>query len=242
MSRPVVTVVAAPDLAGAVAGWLAAHIASSIAERGSCALALSGGHTPRPAYEALAALPLSGTVDWARVDAYFGDERAVPPDHPDSNFRLASEGLFSRVPFLPGRIHPMPADRPDRDAAAREYERLLPPRLDVLLLGMGPDGHTASLFPGSPALAERSRRVVPATAPVEPALRLTITPPVIAAARHVAIAVAGAEKAAMVARALSANADPAEVPAHLAAGAHWFLDEAAAAGLAPRDDPGITTR
>jgi 6-phosphogluconolactonase len=242
MTGPALTVVPAPDLARAVAGWLAARIASAIAERGSCALALSGGHTPRPIYEALAAPPLSGTVDWARVDAYFGDERAVPPDHPDSNFRMASEALFSRVPFLPGHIHPMPADRPDRDAAAREYERLLPPRLDVLLLGMGPDGHTASLFPGSPALAERSRLVVPATAPVEPARRLTITPPVLAAARDVAVAVAGAEKAAMVARALSANADPAEVPAHLAAGAHWFLDGAAAARLVKPDDPGISTQ
>jgi 6-phosphogluconolactonase len=242
MSPPTVTVVPAPELARAVAGWLAARIASAIAERGNCALALSGGHTPRPVYEAVAAPPLSGTVDWTRVDAYFGDERAVPPDHPDSNFRMASEALFSRVPFLPGHIHPMPADRPDRDAAAREYERLLPPRLDVLLLGMGPDGHTASLFPGSAALAERGRRVVPVLSPVEPARRLTITPPVIAAAWHVAVVVAGAGKAAMVARALSANADPAEVPAHLAAGAHWFLDEAAAARLVQREDPGSSTR
>ena len=237
-----VTVVPAEALARTVARWVAAETTSAIAERGSCALALSGGRTPRPVYEALAAQPLAGTVDWARVDVYFADERAVPPDHPDSNFRMASEALFSRVPFLPGHIHPMLADRPDRDAAAHEYERLLPPRLDVLLLGMGPDGHTASLFPGSAALTERDRRVVPATAPVEPALRLTITPPVIAAARHVAMAIAGAEKAAMVARALSANADAAEVPAHLAAGAHWFLDEAAATGLGQGDDPGNSTR
>jgi 6-phosphogluconolactonase len=237
-----VTVVPASDLARTVAGWMAERIVSAVAERGSCVLALSGGKTPRPVYEALAAPPLSGTVDWARVEVYFGDERAVPPDHADSNFRMASEALLARVALLPGHVHPMPADRPDRDAAAREYERVLPPRLDVLLLGMGPDGHTASLFPGSPALAERRRRVVPVTAPIEPARRMTITPPVIAEARHVAVVVSGAEKAAMVARALSANADPAEVPAHLAAGAHWFLDEEAAARLGRRGDPEVSTR
>jgi 6-phosphogluconolactonase len=233
MSRRTVTVVPSADLARAVAGWIAARTVASIAEGGFCALALSGGRTPRPVYEALATPPLNATIDWACVDVYFADERAVPPDDPDSNYRMAFHALLGSVALLPGRIHRMPAERLDRDAAAWEYERLLPPRLDVLVLGMGADGHTASLFPGSAALAERERRVVPVTAPAPPTRRMTITPPVIAAARHVAVVVAGADKAAMVSRALAAGADPAEVPAHLAAGAQWFLDETAATLLAP---------
>lgn len=236
-----VTVVPARELARTVAEWMAAQVIAAITERGRCALALSGGRTPRPVYEALAAPPFAAAIDWACVDVYFGDERAVPLDHPESNFRMASDALLRWVPLVPGHVHPMPADRADREEAAREYERLLPAQLDVLLLGMGPDGHTASLFPRSPALARRRRRVVPVTAPIEPARRLTITPPVIAAARQVAVVVTGAEKAAMAARALSADADPAEVPAHLAAGRHWFLDEGAASHLATRAAPEAST-
>lgn len=226
-----VTVLAAPAFPAVVARWIAAELAAAVAQRGSCALALSGGHTPRPVYEALATAPPAGSVDWGRVDVYFADERGVPPEHPDSNYRMAAEALLERVPLVRARVHRMPADRPDRDAAAREYERLLPAALDLLLLGMGPDGHTASLFPGSPALEERGRLVVPAESPFPPVPRLTITPPVIARARRVAVLVAGAEKAAMVARALEGPAVPREVPVQLAADAHWFLDEAAASAL-----------
>jgi 6-phosphogluconolactonase/glucosamine-6-phosphate isomerase/deaminase len=161
MQRIEVTVVPAEALAGAVAAWLAEQMVRAIALRGRCALALSGGGTPRPAYQALAE-----------------------------------------------------------------------PRLDVLLLGMGGDGHTASLFPGSPALQESSRRVVPAESPLPPAGRLTITPPVIAAAEAVVVMVSGAGKAAMVARALEGPAVPLVIPIQLAAGARWFLDEAAASRLA----------
>ena len=222
------------ELAAAVAAWIAALVAESIAERGTCALVLSGGNTPRPVYEALAAAPFAAAVDWPRVDVFFGDERAVPPDHPDSNYRMAARALLEKVRIEPARIHRMQADRPDRDAAARDYERLLPLRLDVVLLGMGPDGHTASLFPGSAALTERSRRVVTVVAPRPPAERMTVTPPVIAGARYVAVVVAGAEKAEMVARALTGPLTPWEVPVQVAPGAFWFLDQAAASRLAPR--------
>ncbi len=226
-----VRVLAASAFAGAAARWIAAEVADAIAQRGTCALALSGGHTPRPVYEALAAAPSAGAVDWGRVEVFFADERGVPPAHPDSNYRMAAEALLDRVPLVGTRVHRMAAERGDRDAAAREYERLLPAALDLLLLGMGPDGHTASLFPLAPALRERDRRVVPSEAPFPPAPRLTVTPPVIARARRVAVLVAGAEKAAVLARALAGPLAPRELPVQLAADGCWFLDEAAAAAL-----------
>src|SRR5262249_27307315 len=127
----------------------------------------------------------------------------------------------------------MEADDPDREAAAARYAALLPERLDVLVLGMGPDGHTASLFPGSPALLERTKRVVPARGPVPPHERLTITPPVIEAARQVAVLAAGAAKAALVARVLRGPWRPEELPAQPARAGTWLLDRAAAAEIAP---------
>jgi 6-phosphogluconolactonase len=224
--------VLAPDaFAGTVADWMVARLQERLAAGGTCSLALSGGHTPQPVYEALASPHRAGAVDWARVEVYFGDERAVPADAVGSNYRMAREALLDRVPLDPARVHRMPADRPDLDAACREYEALLPPRLDILLLGMGPDGHTASLFPRSFALDERQRRVVAARAPVPPTERMTVTPPVIAAARRVAVVVAGAEKAGIVARALAGPPAPRELPVQLAAAGHWFLDAPAAARL-----------
>ena len=220
-------------LAPTVAEWLAAGITSALTARRRCALALSGGETPRPAYELLAERRLGHAIDWARVEVFFGDERAVPVDDPASNYRMAWDALLRRVPIPSANVHRMPAERPDRAAAAREYERLLPPRLDVLVLGLGEDGHTASLFPGSPALEERDRRVVPAESPLPPAGRLTITPPVIAAAESVAVMVSGVRKAAIVARALCGPREPTAIPGQLAAHAHWFLDEPAASLLAP---------
>jgi 6-phosphogluconolactonase len=128
----------------------------------------------------------------------------------------------------------MEAERSDRDAAAREYECLLPPRLDVLLLGMGSDGHTASLFPGSDALDELHRLVIPVVGPKPPRERLTITPPVIEAARKVAVIATGDDKAAMVARAIEGAFTPRAVPVQLARRGVWFLDRAAAAQLTAR--------
>ncbi len=214
------------------AAWLAETMVEVVAARGSCAIALSGGATPRPVYAALGAPQLAGRIDWNRVDVYFGDERAVPPDHADSNYRMAMEALLSRVAIPAARVHRMEGERHDLDAAAAAYDRQLPAALDVLVLGMGPDGHTASLFPGSAALAERQRRVVVVEGPKPPRRRLTITPPVIAAARHVAVLVTGKEKATAVARALESDAAASEIPAVLARHGVWFLDRAAAARLA----------
>jgi len=225
-----IVVADAPELVRQAAEWLITELTRAITERGACAVALAGGRTPQPVYRALAA---AGDVDWNRVDVFFGDERAVPPDHPESNFRMVQEALLAHVPIPAKRVHRMEAERTDRDAAARDYERALPARLDVVLLGMGPDGHTASLFPRSPALAER-RLVVPVVAPKPPPERLTITPIVIQAAREVGMMATGADKAAMVARATEGPLAVAEVPAQLARRGTWFLDEAAAGQLTVR--------
>jgi 6-phosphogluconolactonase len=222
------------ELARAAAEWLGLEVTRAITERGSCSLALAGGRTPEPVYRELAA---ESSIDWKRVEVFFGDERAVPPDHPESNYRMVRLALLSRVPLSPGQVHRMEADRPDREAAAREYERLLPSRLDVLLLGMGPDGHTASLFPGSSTLDERHRLVLPVTGAKAPVERLTITPPVIEAARKVAVIAAGEDKAAMVARAIEGPVAPKAVPVQLARRGVWFLDRAAATRLAARRVP-----
>ena len=213
----------------AAATWVAASIAAVLARRERCALALSGGSTPRAIYSHLADRFVD--VPWGLLDVYFGDERRVPPDDPRSNYHMAWEELLSRVPVLPSRVYRMEGERADPFAAARDYEAILPASLDVLLLGMGSDGHTASLFPGAPQLEERARRVVPSISPAPPVGRLTITPPVIAAAGHVAVIVSGLEKAPAVARALEGNFDPRVTPVQLALGATWILDSDAAARL-----------
>jgi 6-phosphogluconolactonase len=226
--------IVAPDaaaLARLAAEWLADEVRLAATLRGSCALALAGGSTPRPVYEALSGPPLAGTIPWDRVRIYFGDERAVPPDHPESNFRMAREAMIARVAIPAANVHRMEADGSNLEEAADRYAALLPPALDVMVLGVGPDGHTASLFPGSPALGERARRVVPVRAPRPPERRLTLTPPVIAAARRIVVLAAGADKAEAVARALRGTGSADELPARLARDGVWFLDAAAAGRL-----------
>ena len=214
-----------------VAAWLAETMADVLAARGRCAIALSGGVTPRPVYAALATRDLASDVDWNRADVYFADERAVPPDHPDSNFRMAREILLAPLTVPEAHIHRMQGERRDLDAAAAAYDHQLPAALDVLVLGMGADGHTASLFPGSPALTEQLRRVVVVESPKPPPRRMTITPPVIAAARHIAVLVTGEDKAPAVARALEGDTAASDIPAALARHGVWFLDRAAATRL-----------
>ena len=219
------------ELARRAAAWIAEEMKRAVARSGRCALALSGGSTPRPAYERLATEP---AVPWSAVELYFGDERAVPPTDPASNYRMAREALIDRVSLPSERVHRMEAEDPDLEAAATRYTALLPDRLDVLVLGMGPDGHTASLFPRAPALSDTEKRVVPATSPVPPVRRLTITPPVITSARRLAVITAGAAKAPVVAQVLRGPWRPEELPAQLAREGTWFIDRAAAAALAPR--------
>lgn len=218
----------AAALARLAAEWLAGEVALACVLRGQCSLALAGGSTPQPVYEALAEAPLRDTVPWDRLRVYFGDERAVPPDHPESNYRMVRAALLGRVPLPPASIHRMEAEASDLEGAADRYATLLPDTLDVLVLGVGSDGHTASLFPGSPALGEARRKVVPVAAPASPARRLTITPPVVARARRVVVLAAGPDKAKAVARALQAAGSVDETPARLARDGVWFLDRAAA--------------
>lgn len=210
---------------------IAAEIRRVLRSGAHCSLALSGGETPRPVYQRLAA-ELPEPEAWSRVEIYFADERCVPPGDPASNYRMARETLLDLLPSAPARVRRMEGERSDREAAARAYEALLPERLDILVLGLGADGHIASLFPGSPALAETQRRVLAVTTPKPPPERLTITPPVIHAARLTIGLVAGADKAEALARALD---DPDPTPARLARGGLWIVDTAAAARLvAPR--------
>ena len=221
--------------------------AEALRARGRFSVALSGGATPRRLHEILAAPPFRDAVDWARVEFFQGDERGVPPDHADSNWGMACRTLLDPVGAPAERRHRMEAERADRDAAARDYERELagvlgegkdgaPPRLDLVLLGMGDDAHTASLFPGADALGERRRWVVPARSPRPPHERLTLTFPMIDRARCVLFLVAGAAKAEPLAAVLEGPSDPERLPSQRVAPTDgallWIVDEAAAARLA----------
>ncbi len=224
-------VIVEPEVfAETAAGRIAAALHACIARGGAAGFALTGGSTAAPVYERLAARQ-DVSFGWNAVTFYFGDERAVAPDHPDSNYRLAHETLFSRLPIAPGRIHRMEAERDDLEQAARDYERVLPASLDLLLLGMGSDGHIASLFPGNPALRERWHRVAPVFGGEPRMARLTITPPVIRQAARIILIGAGRSKREAVARALQGPLDPEACPAQLARRAEWVLDRAAGAGL-----------
>jgi 6-phosphogluconolactonase len=211
-------------LAGAT--WIGAHLDKAIAERGCASLALAGGNTPRRVYEELSALALA----WNRVDVFFGDERCVPPDHPDSNFRMAREALLDRVHAR--CVYRMQGEREDPEAAACDYAALLPDALDVVILGMGEDGHTASLIPAHDWSRPSGRKVIAvADFPKPPPLRLSITPDTIWAARSRLVLATGVGKALQVRRALQGDAQPALYPVHTVRDATWLIDRAAASLL-----------
>ena len=218
-------------LAQRAAAWIAEAIGAAVAERGTCSVALAGGSTPRATFDVLGGPAFATVVPWGQVVWFFGDERAVPPNHPESNYRMVAETLFASRRGVRHQVFRMPAEAADAELAAREYGRLLPDPLDVLILGMGEDGHTASLFPESPALDEREARVVVVNGPKPPFRRMTITPPVIASALEVVVLVGGEAKAPMVAQALEGALDTRSVPAQLARRGTWILDRAAARDL-----------
>lgn len=226
-----------PALARRVAEWMTA---TASAARGCARVALSGGSTPRALYSLLASEEFRDRFPWRRVSWFWGDERFVPPDHPDSNYRMAREAMLAKVPVPPENIHPIPTDGKPEDAA-RRYERILQeaygaptlnpsrPLFDIVLLGMGPDGHTASLLPGDKLLDERERWVA-AVAHGRPEVRITLTYPAIESSRHIAFLVEGRAKAAMLG---SIRAGGSQVPAARVRPVGeliWFADRTAAGG------------
>ena len=216
-------------MARSVAEVVAGQAQARVAERGRFRIGLSGGTTPERLYRALASDPMRSQIVWDRTTICFADERGVPPDHPDSNYRLVRERLLEPVGIPLANVHRMEAEAADLEAAARAYEAHLIEPLDVLLLGVGPDGHTASIFPGSALVGECLRWVAAVTeSPKPPARRLTITPRVFDETREIAVLVSGEEKAEAVARSLEGNADPRSVPAALLRDRDWYLDRAAA--------------
>lgn len=222
-------VIVEPGLFAEVAAErIAEAMRAAASGRGVCHLMLTGGDTPGPVYELLARDP---SLPWAQVEIWFGDERAVEPDARQSNYRLAYQTLLSKVPLQESRVHRMEAERPDRVTAAREYAAMLPERIDVLLLGVGPDGHIASLFPGRGALAPDGPPVLAVEGPKPPKRRMTIGREVIERARETFVLVAGTAKAAAVRAALEEDGPAHECPARLVRDACWVMDTHAAAFL-----------
>jgi 6-phosphogluconolactonase len=226
------------ELAQAAASEFASRAANAIEERGRFAVVLAGGSTPKATYQILAR-DFADRIDWGNVHVFFGDERSVPPDHEDSNYRMAREALLDHVPS--GSVHRMQGELPP-DEAAEAYEQDLRnffgtedlPQFDLILLGTGGDGHTASLFPETSALEVHDRWVVANPVLKLETTRITLTFPVINAARAVYFLVAGEGKAKPVAEILEDDPDPREYPASLVqpqGGPVWMLDRPAASLL-----------
>jgi 6-phosphogluconolactonase len=214
-------------------------INESVQSNGSFSVALSGGNTPRTLYRLLSSR-FRDQIPWKNVHVFWGDERYVPLADPQSNYRMARETLLDAVPCPAGNVHPMPTELPDPDVAAREYEKTLRsyfskdwPRFDLILLGLGEEGHTASLFAGSPALNETQRWVVAVKAPAEPPLRLTLTLPALTEAANIYFLVTGSNKAQALHHVLTESPAPKIYPAsgaRLAQGTViWWVDRGAAA-------------
>lgn len=212
------------DWARPVADAIQAVIEDTIVLRRKCSLMLTGGTTVQEIYRRWAARP---DFPHTQIAYYFGDERCVPADHPDSNYGMACQSLFPGGVPQYVCIHPMEGDSLDCEAAARRYEALLPDHIDVLLLGVGEDGHIASLFQGGPATEEMSRKVMPVIGPKPPPRRLTVTPKVIAEAGVVFLLATGRQKGKILARVLNDAGPLQELPVRNALRATWLLDQAA---------------
>src|SRR6266478_9872345 len=221
----------------------------SISEKGSFSVALAGGSTPKSLYGLLASNPLlQAKVPWDKIQFFFGDERHVPPDHAESNFRMASEAMFSRTPVQPRQVHRIHGENANVTDAAEEYEKELRaafqlktgelPRFDLVLLGMGPEGHTASLFLGTKALSEERRLVAANWVGKLYADRITLTPPVLNSAARVIFLVHGAEKAPALKAVLEGPYEPEQLPAQLVrpklGKVLWLVDPSAASMLVPQ--------
>ena len=241
-----VRVVSDPDaLARALADLIATKATAAIASRGQFTLALAGGNTPKAAYGLLAGEDFARRIDWSRVLLFWGDERCVPPDDPLSNYRMVREVLIERVPIPPANVHRIRGEVDPRDAAA-DYEALLRGLLgvdptadapgqsvDLVLLGLGEDGHTASLFPNQRAARASRRWVVAEYVPAVTMWRVTLAPVVLNSAADVVFTVAGAGKARVLQQVLEGPYQPDRLPAQLVrpsrGGLTWLVDRAAAA-------------
>src|SRR6266849_3944556 len=215
----------------------------AIVTRGRFTIALSGGSTPKVLYGLLGDEPYRSQIDWVQVDIFWSDERCVPPDSEESNYHLAQQVLLNKIPIPASQVHRMPADQPDRDAASQAYTEEMQrtfgtngiPNFDLIQLGMGPEGHTASLFPHQASLHEQQRLVIPVSVPKPPPDRLTFTPPVLNAARNVLFLVTGADKADALHAVLEGPYQPDEYPAQIVRPPHgevvWMLDTAVAQNI-----------
>jgi 6-phosphogluconolactonase len=233
------------DLFQAAAAEFAKLASDAVQKSGRFTVALSGGSTPRSLYQLLAsgAFP---NLPWDKTYFFFGDERHVPPDHPDSNYRMADEAMLSKVPIPGANVFRIPAEMKDSDAAASAYEQTLRtffalkpdqfPRFDLILLGLGPDGHTASLFPGSSALNENKRLVVANWVEKFKTHRITFTFPVLNHAACVMFLAGGADKAGILREVLeNPQADLPSQKVHPTDGKLiWMVDRAAAADLSAK--------
>jgi 6-phosphogluconolactonase len=216
----------------------------AIQQLGRFTVALSGGSTPQALYELLAQ-QFSTSIPWQNVFFFWGDERHVPPDHPESNYRMAHEAMLSKLPLPPENIFRIRGEEPNTDAAAEQYEQTLRrffqlqrdewPRFDLIHLGLGPDAHTASLFPGTAVLKERSRLVAANWVAKLRTYRLTLTLTVLNHARCVTFLVAGAEKAQPLHQVLEGQGSPDDYPAKLVSPSDgelvWMVDREAASML-----------
>jgi 6-phosphogluconolactonase len=240
-SQAELEILATPEaLAHRVADWL---LAIATSQEGVFTLVLSGGSTPRHLYEVLAGEPYRDAFPWSRTHLFWGDERFVPHDDALSNYRMAREAILSRAPIPAANIHPIPTEGRTPEAAAMDYERELQsfygaqrldprrPLFDVNLLGLGPDGHLASLLPGSTALEERQRWVAAVVGGAKPPTRITMTYPVLESSRHVAFLVVGAGKRAILTRFRRGDATLPAVRLHPIGKLHLFADAAAAADM-----------
>jgi len=215
----------------------------AIHKRGIFSAALAGGGTPSPLYSRLAIPENQGRMDWSRIHLFWGDERHVPPDHADSNYRMVREQLLTKISIPEENVHRVPAEMEVR-MAAFSYEESLRnffgsewPRFDLVILGMGEDGHTASLFPHSAGLNEKFRWFIANYAPDQSAWRLTLTKPAINAARQIHVLVSGAEKAHTVAEVLTGPVQPEDRPIQMIKPDKgemvWMMDSEAAGELPP---------
>lgn len=232
-------------LSQAAADFFMMTARKAINEKGNFSVALSGGSTPKPLYQALTASGRQEKLDWEKIHLFWGDERCVPPDHPDSNFRMVNEVLLKHIIIPEENVHRVPAEMDPR-MAAFSYEETLRgffreswPRFDLVLLGMGDDGHTASLFPHSAGLNEEARWFIANYAPGSETWRLTLTKNAINAAKNISVLVSGGGKADMLSDVLKGAYEPVEKPIQLITpeigSMTWFVDQAAASKLSDPD-------